>query len=92
MIGVWLFVRLLGALTPFILGFGFAYIFRFLWNALPFKKEYQRAIATVLILVICGGALFYTGKQVSRQARQMGTGLIKFYHETVLPYVNGGDL
>ncbi len=89
MIGIWLFIRLLGALTPFLLGFGFAYIFRFLWNALPFKKEYQRAIATLLILVICGGALFYTGRQVSRQARQMGTGLIKFYHETVLPYVNG---
>ena len=88
-IGVWLFVRLLGALTPFILGFVFAYVFRFLWNALPFKKEYQRGIATVLILVICGGALFYTGRQVSRQARQMGSGLMKFYYEAVLPYVNG---
>ena len=89
MIGIWLFIRLLGVLTPFLLGFCFAYIFRFLWNALPFKKEYQRAIATLLILVICGGALFYTGRQVSRQARQIGTGLIKFYHETILPYING---
>ena len=89
MIGMWIFVRLLGALTPFILGFGFAYVFRFLWNALPFKKEYQRGIATVLILIVCGGALFYTGRQVSRQARQMGSGLMKFYYETVLPYVNG---
>ena len=88
-IGVWLFVRLLGALTPFILGFCFAYIFRFLWNALPFKREYQRGIATVLILIVCGGALFYTGRQVSRQARQMGSGLMKFYYESVLPYVNG---
>ncbi len=89
MIGVWLFIRLLGALTPFILGFCFAYIFRFLWNTLPFKKEHQRAITTVLILVVCGVAFFYTGRQVSRQARQMGSGLMKFYHETVLPYVNG---
>ena len=89
MIGVWIFIRLLGALTPFILGFGFAYVFRFLWNALPFKKEYQRGIATVLILVVCGGALFYTGRQVSRQTRQMGSGLMKFYYETILPYVNG---
>ena len=88
-IGVWLFVRLLGALTPFILGFVFAYVFRFLWNALPLKKEYQRGIATVLILIVCGGALFYTGRQVSRQTRQMGSGLMKFYYETVLPYVNG---
>lgn len=88
-IGVWLFVRLLGALTPFILGFCFAYVFRFLWNALPFKREYQRGIATVLILIVCGGAVFYTGRQVSQQARQMGSGLMKFYHETVLPYVNG---
>ncbi len=85
----WLFVRLLGALSPFILGFCFAYVFRFLWNALPFKKEYQRGVATVLILVVCGGALFYTGRQVSQQARQMGSGLMKFYYETVLPYVNG---
>ena len=89
MIGVWIFVRLLGALTPFILGFAFAYVFRFLWNALPFKREYQRGIATVLILIVCGGALFYTGRQVSRQARQMGSGLMEFYYEIVLPYVNG---
>lgn len=89
MIGVWLFVRLLGALTPFLLGFGFAYIFRFLWNAFPFENKYQRSIATVLIFVICGVALFYTGRQVSKQTRQMGSGLIKFYHEIVLPYVNG---
>ena len=89
MIGMWIFLRLLGALTPFILGFGFAYVFKFLWNALPFKKEYQRAIATALILIVCGGALFYTGRQVSRQARQMGGGLMKFYYEIVLPYING---
>lgn len=89
MIGVWLFTRLLGALTPFILGFGFAYIFRFLWNAFPFENKYQRGIATVAILILCGGVLFYTGRQVSGQARQMGSGLIKFYYEIVLPYVNG---
>ena len=89
MITVWIFIRLLGVLTPFILGFGFAYIFRFLWNALPFKAQYQRGIATVLIVLVCGGLLFYTGKQVSEQARQMGSGLLKFYHEIVLPYVVG---
>lgn len=89
MITVWIFIRLLGVLTPFILGFGFAYIFRFLWNALPFKAQYQRGIATVLILLVCGGLLFYTGKQVSEQASQMGSGLLKFYHESVLPYVVG---
>ena len=89
MITVWIFIRLLGVLTPFILGFGFAYIFRFLWNALPFKAQYQRGIATVLIVLVCGGLLFYTGKQVSKQATQMGSGLLKFYFETVLPYVVG---
>ena len=89
MITVWIFIRLLGVLTPFILGFGFAYIFRFLWNALPFKARYQRGIATVVILLVCGGLLFYTGKQVSKQASQMGSGLLKFYHEIVLPYVVG---
>lgn len=89
MIAVWIFTRLLGVLTPFILGFGFAYIFRFLWNAFPFKARYQRGIATVLILLVCGGLLFYTGKQVSKQTGQMASGLLKFYHETMLPYVIG---
>lgn len=89
MISLWLFTRLLDVLMPFILGFSFAYIFRFLWNALPFKKQYQRGIATTVIVLVCGGVLFYTGKQVSRQARQMGAGLLKFYHETVLPYAIG---
>ena len=89
MISVWVFIRLLGVLMPFILGFGFAYVFRFLWNALPFKKQYQRGIATTVIVLVCGGVLFYTGKQVSRQARQMGVGLLKFYHETILPYAIG---
>ena len=89
MIGLWLFTRLLDVLMPFILGFCFAYVFRFLWNALPFKKQYQRGIATTLIVFVCGGVLFYTGKQVSRQASQMGAGLLKFYHEIVLPYAVG---
>ena len=89
MISVWVFIRLLGVLMPFILGFGFAYVFRFLWNALPFKKQYQRGIATSVIVLVCGGVLFYTGKQVSRQASQMGAGLLKFYHETVLPHAIG---
>ncbi|MDE0684006.1 MAG: AI-2E family transporter [Candidatus Poribacteria bacterium] len=89
MISVWVFIRLLGVLMPFILGFGFAYVFRFLWNALPFKKQYQRGIATTVIVLVCGGVLFYTGKQVSRQASQMGIGLLKFYHETVLPHAIG---
>ena len=89
MIVGWIFIRLLGVLTPFILGFGFAYIFRFLWSALPFKARYLRGLATVVIVLVCGGLLFYTGKQVSRQTRQMGSGLLKFYHEIVLPYVVG---
>lgn len=89
MISLWLFTRLLDVLMPFILGFCFAYIFRFLWNALPFKNQYQRGIATVLIVFVCGGMLFYTGRQVGRQASQMADGLLKFYHEIVLPYAVG---
>ena len=89
MIGVWLFISLLGTLTPFILGFGFAYVLRFLWNMLPFKARYLRGIATVIIVLVCGGLLFYTGQQISKQAGQMASGLWKFYHETALPYVTG---
>ena len=89
MIGIWVFIRLLGTLTPFILGFGFAYIFRFLWNMLPFKAKSLRGLATVAILLVCGALFYYTGRQVTKQAGQMGGGLLKFYHETVLPYVVG---
>ncbi|MDE0316320.1 MAG: AI-2E family transporter [Candidatus Poribacteria bacterium] len=89
MIGLWLFVRMLGVLMPFILGFGFAYLFRFLWRALPFKKYYQRAIATVLIVLVCSGVLIFTGIGVGNQVGQMAKGLQKFYHESLLPFVVG---
>ena len=89
LISVWLFMRLLGVLMPFILGFGLAYFFRFIWHALPFKRQYQRGIATVAILLVCGGVFFYTGRQVSKQASQMGVGLLKFYYERLLPYAVG---
>lgn len=89
MIGLWLFVKLLGILMPFILGFGFAYLFRFLWRALPFKKYYQRAIATVLIVLVCSGVLIFTGIGVGNQVSQMAKGLQKFYHESLLPLIVG---
>ncbi len=92
MMGVWLFLRMLGTLMPFILGFGFAYLFRFLWNAFPFKNGYLRGITTVVILVLCGIALFYSGRRVGAQAQQMGKGLQKFYHESLLPFVVGEKL
>lgn len=91
MIGLWLFVRMLGILMPFILGFGFAYLFRFLWRALPFKKYYQRAIATALIVLVCSGVLIFTGIGVGNQVGQMAKGLQKFYHESLLPLVLGEE-
>jgi len=92
MMAIWLFLRMLGTLMPFILGFGFAYLFRFLWNAFPFKRGYLRGITTVVILVLCGIALFYSGRRIGTQATQMGKGLQKFYHESVLPFVVGEKL
>ncbi|MCG9127771.1 AI-2E family transporter [Candidatus Poribacteria bacterium] len=89
MICLWLFIRLLGVLMPFILGFGFAYLFRFLWKALPFKKSYQRSIATVLIIVVCTSVLIFTCIGVGYQLGQMTKGLQKFYHEALLPAVVG---
>lgn len=89
MIGLWLFVRMLGVFMPFILGFGFAYLFRFLWRALPFKRYYQRAIATVLIVLVCSGILVVTSIGVGRQVGQMAEGLQKFFHESVLPFFVG---
>ncbi len=92
MISLWLFVTLLDVLMPFLLGFGFAYLFRFLFRAIPFSKSYQRWIATVLIVFTCGLLLFWTGRQIGRQARQMSNGLQRFYYESVLPIVVGETL
>lgn len=92
MIALWLFVTLLGVLTPFILGFGFAYLLRFISNAIPFDKPYQRRLAMVAILIVCGGVFFWTSRQIGRQASQMSKGLQQFYHESVLPFVVGETL
>lgn len=89
MIGLWIFVRMLGVFMPFILGFGFAYLFRFLWRALPFKKSYQRAIATVLIVIVCSSVLVITSIGVGNQLNQMAKGLQKYFHETLLPAAAG---
>jgi hypothetical protein len=83
MIGLWLFIRMLGVFMPFILGFGFAYLFRFLWKALPLKKVYQRAIATVLIVLVCSGVLIFTGIRVGTQVGQMAQGLQKFFSRRI---------
>ena len=91
LIGVWLLIRMLGVLMPFILGFGFAYLFRFLWKALPLNKIYQRVIVTVVIILICSGALILTGFGVRQQIAQMAQGLQKFYHEDLLPLVVGEE-
>ena len=91
LISIWLVIRMLGVLMPFILGFGFAYLFRFLWKTLPFKKIYQRVIATVLIILICSGVLIFTGFGVGQQIGQMAQGLQKFYHEALLPLVVGEE-
>lgn len=91
MIGLWIFVRMLGVFMPFILGFGFAYLFRFLWRALPFKEYYQRAIATVLIVIVCTSVLIFTGIAVGNQLNQMAKGLQIYFHETLFPFVVGED-
>ena len=89
MIGLWIFVRMLGVFMPFILGFGFAYLFRFLWRALPFKKYYLRVIATFLIVIVCSGMLVFTGIGVGNQLNQMTKGLQKYFHETLIPFIAG---
>ena len=91
LIGVWLFIRMLGVLMPFILGFGFAYLFRFLWKALPLNRIYQRVIVTILIILTCTGLLILTGFGVRQQIEQMARGLQKFYHESMLPLVVGEE-
>ncbi len=92
MIVLWLFVTMLGVLMPFILGFGFAYLLRFISSAIPFDKTYQRRLAMAAILIICGGIFFWTSRQIGKQASQMSRGLQQFYHESVLPSIVGETL
>ena len=101
MVGIWLFINLLGILIPFILGFGAAYFFRFLLNTiqdipltrgrrLQLSRRTARVVLTALTLGVFAVLLLYIIPQVSRQSRDMVGGLVRFYNH-MLPFAIGNE-
>ena len=101
MVGIWLFINLSGILIPFILGFGFAYFFRFLLNTiqdipltrgrrLQLSRRTARVVLTALTLGVFAVLLLYIIPQVSRQSRDMVGGLVRFYNH-MLPFAIGNE-
>lgn len=95
LIVIWIFIKLLGILMPFILGFGLAYLFRFLLDSLieiplpggkriHLPKKWARILLIIITIVAIGGLAIYI-PQVIDQAQQMGEGIVKFYTETLVP-------
>ena len=102
MIAIWVFKNLLSVLMPFLLGFGIAYYMRFLLDAiqdipLPKGKRLQlprplaRGLLTVFIIGIFTLLFFYTVPQIGRQAQEMTKGLVRFYHQSIVPFALGNE-
>ena len=101
MVSIWLFINLSNILLPFILGFGFAYFFRFLLNTiqdipltrgrrLHLSRRTARVVLTALTLGVFAMLLLYIIPQVSRQSRDMVSGLVRFYNH-MLPFAIGNE-
>jgi len=92
---IWIFVKLLDILMPFILGFGLAYLFRFVLDSLVviplpggkrihLPRKWARLLLVFITIVAIGGLAIYI-PQVIDQAQQMGKGMVEFYNETLAP-------
>ena len=92
---IWIFVKLLDILMPFILGFGLAYLFRFVLDSLiviplpggkriHLPRKWARLILAIITIIAIVGLAVYI-PQVIDQAQQMGKGIAKFYNETLAP-------
>jgi len=91
-IGIWLFIRLLGVLTPFIIAFALAYIvsvvFTGLQNiSLPKRKRLHLpkwAAVIVLLVMVTGIVMFFTFgivPQLNQQVSDMQDGMNSFYEQ-----------
>ena len=102
MISFWVFNNLLGILMPFILGFGIAYLVRFFLDVLQdiplpkghrlrFCRGHARVILTVFILGVFVLLFLYVIPQIGKQSREMSKGLVRFYHQSIVPFVIGNE-
>jgi predicted PurR-regulated permease PerM len=94
---IWIFIKLLNILMPFILGFGLAYLFRFVLDSLMeiplpggkrihLERKWARILLVIITIVVLGGLAIYIPHVIS-QAQQMGEGIVKFYTETLAPAI-----
>jgi len=92
---IWIFVKLLDILMPFILGFGMAYLFLFTLDALVYiplpggkritlPRKWARLVLVIITIIAIVGLAIYI-PQVIDQAQQMAKGIAKFYNETLAP-------
>jgi predicted PurR-regulated permease PerM len=92
---IWIFVKLLNILMAFILGFGLAYLFRFVLDSLMYiplpgrkginlSRKWARLFLVIITIIVIVGLVIYI-PQVITQAQQMGKGIAKFYNETLAP-------
>jgi len=100
---IWISVKFLGILMPFLLGFGFAYLFHFFIESmqdipLPGGKRLQlsrgwgRIVVGVTIICIVALLSMYMFLQIREQASDMSAGIQKFYNKKLVPFVVGTQL
>ena len=100
MIGLWLFINLSSILTPFFFGFGLAYFFRFIVGEiqeipLTFGRRLRvpKIVASLILFGLTLGIIsllfWIVIPQIVEQTLGMSEGLVKFYRDTVVPFVVG---
>ena len=101
-VSLWLFLRLVDVLMPFILGFGLAYFFHFVVGELqeirlPMgrKLHISRPVASFFLLALTLVFLFLlfglVTPQISQQVVAMSKGIVVFYQESLMPFVLGTE-
>jgi predicted PurR-regulated permease PerM len=101
-IGIWLFIRLQGVLTPFIIGFALAYVVSVIFNGLqniPLPKgkrlHLQKWSAVIVLLVlIIGIVLFFAYgivPQLNQQVSDMQDGMSSLFEQIKDYTVNMSD-
>ena len=100
MISLWLLINLSNMLMPFFFGFGLAYFFRFIVGEiqeipLPFGRRLRvpKIVASLILfgltLGIIGLLFWIVIPQIVDQTLGMSEGLVKFYRDTIVPFVAG---
>jgi len=101
-VSLWLFIRLIDILMPFIIGFGLAYFFHFVVGELqevplPFGRRLRipRPVVSFLLLTLSLIFLFLlfglVVPQISQQGVEMAKSIVNFYQESLVPFVLGTE-